>query len=130
MKEGRGGGKEREAPMHLIENSKFTHAARVTKNNSGSSQTSNRMLARMFAISITRGEKDVAEKLVGSRLPTVRHPALENAPGELVGHSYRRSKVTRLEHLFVCKRLPSLGSVVYENGSVSDSVLLADEEIF
>ena len=31
MKEGRGGGKEREAPTHLIKNSKLTHAARVTK---------------------------------------------------------------------------------------------------
>ena len=28
----RGRGKEREAPMHLIENSKFSHAAHVTKN--------------------------------------------------------------------------------------------------
>ena len=32
MKEGRGGGKEREAPTHLIEISELTHAARVTKN--------------------------------------------------------------------------------------------------
>ena len=31
MKEGRGGGKEREAPTHLIKNSKLTHAVRVTK---------------------------------------------------------------------------------------------------
>jgi hypothetical protein len=29
---GRGGGKEREAPMHLIKNSEHTHAACVTKN--------------------------------------------------------------------------------------------------
>ena len=29
MKERRGGGKEREAPTHLIKNSKLTHAARV-----------------------------------------------------------------------------------------------------
>ena len=28
----RGGGKEREAPTHLIEISEFSHAARVTKN--------------------------------------------------------------------------------------------------
>ena len=48
MKEGRGGGKERDAPTHLIENSKLTHVARVTKNNGGSSQTSNRKLARML----------------------------------------------------------------------------------
>ena len=32
MKKGRGGGKEREAPTHLIEISKLTHAARATKN--------------------------------------------------------------------------------------------------
>ena len=32
MKEGKGRGKERKAPMHLIENSKLTHAGRVTKN--------------------------------------------------------------------------------------------------
>ena len=32
MKEGRGGGKEREAPTHFIEISVLTHAARVTKN--------------------------------------------------------------------------------------------------
>ena len=32
MREGRGGGKEREAPTHLIKNSELTHAARVTKN--------------------------------------------------------------------------------------------------
>ena len=32
MKEGRGGGKEREAPTHFIEVSVLTHAARVTKN--------------------------------------------------------------------------------------------------
>ena len=32
MKERRGGGKEREAPTHLIKNSKLTHAARATKN--------------------------------------------------------------------------------------------------
>ena len=32
MKEGRGGGKEREAPMHLIEISELTHAVRFTKN--------------------------------------------------------------------------------------------------
>ena len=31
MKERRGGGKEREAPTHLVKNSKLTHAARVTK---------------------------------------------------------------------------------------------------
>jgi hypothetical protein len=33
MREGRGGGKEREAPTHLhvIKNSELTHAARVTK---------------------------------------------------------------------------------------------------
>ena len=31
MKKGRGEGKEREVPMHLIEISKLTHAARVTK---------------------------------------------------------------------------------------------------
>ena len=29
---GRGGGKEREAPTHLIENLKLSHAARFTKN--------------------------------------------------------------------------------------------------
>ena len=32
MKEGKGRGKEREVPTHVIESSKFTHAARVTKN--------------------------------------------------------------------------------------------------
>ena len=32
MKEGRGGGKEREVPTHLIEISALTHAACVTKN--------------------------------------------------------------------------------------------------
>ena len=32
MKEGGGGGKERETPTHLIKNSKLTHAGRVTKN--------------------------------------------------------------------------------------------------
>ena len=32
MKKGRGGGKEREAPTHLIEISELSHAARVTKN--------------------------------------------------------------------------------------------------
>ena len=32
MKEGRGGGKEREAPTHFIEISVLTHAARITKN--------------------------------------------------------------------------------------------------
>ena len=32
MKKGKGRGKEREAPTHLIENSKLSHAARVTKN--------------------------------------------------------------------------------------------------
>ena len=33
MREGRGrGGKEREAPTHLIKNSELTHATRVTKN--------------------------------------------------------------------------------------------------
>ena len=32
MKKGRGGGKEREAPTHLIEIAELTHAARVTKN--------------------------------------------------------------------------------------------------
>jgi hypothetical protein len=32
MREGRGGGKEREAPTHLIKNSELTHAALVTKN--------------------------------------------------------------------------------------------------
>ena len=30
MKKGRGGGKEREAPTHLIEISALSHAARVT----------------------------------------------------------------------------------------------------
>ena len=40
---------------------------------------SNRKLARMFAMSITCGEKDMAEKLVGSQSPPVHHPALENA---------------------------------------------------
>ena len=32
MKKGRGGGKECEAPTHLIEISELTHAARITKN--------------------------------------------------------------------------------------------------
>ena len=32
MKKGKGGGKEREAPTHLIEISELTHAARITKN--------------------------------------------------------------------------------------------------
>ena len=32
MQEGRGGGKEHEAPTHLIEISTLTHAAHVTKN--------------------------------------------------------------------------------------------------
>ena len=32
MKEGKGGGKERKAPTHLIEISRLTHTARVTKN--------------------------------------------------------------------------------------------------
>ena len=32
MNRGKGRGKEREAPMHLIKISKLTHAARVTKN--------------------------------------------------------------------------------------------------
>ena len=32
MKEGKGRGKEREAPTHLIEHLKLTHAGRVTKN--------------------------------------------------------------------------------------------------
>ena len=32
MKQRKGGGKEREAPTHLIESSNFTHAACVTKN--------------------------------------------------------------------------------------------------
>ena len=31
LKEEKGRGKEREAPTHLIENSKLTHAGRVTK---------------------------------------------------------------------------------------------------
>ena len=31
MKKGRGGGKERKAPTHLIEISELSHAARVTK---------------------------------------------------------------------------------------------------
>ena len=31
MREGKGGGKEREAPTHLIKNSELTHAARVTQ---------------------------------------------------------------------------------------------------
>ena len=32
MREGRGGGKEREAPTHSIKNLELTHAAHVTKN--------------------------------------------------------------------------------------------------
>ena len=32
MKKGRGGGKEREASMHLIEISELAHAAPITKN--------------------------------------------------------------------------------------------------
>ena len=48
------GGKEREAPTHLIEILKLTHAARVTKNKSGSGQTNHRMLSRIFAVSITK----------------------------------------------------------------------------
>ena len=32
MKKGRGGGKKREAPTHLIEISELSHAARVIKN--------------------------------------------------------------------------------------------------
>ena len=44
MKEGRGGGKEREAPTHLIENSKLTHAVCVTKNKHGSGQTQPRTM--------------------------------------------------------------------------------------
>ena len=39
MREGKGGGKEREAPMHFIENSKLTHAGRITKNKGGCGQT-------------------------------------------------------------------------------------------
>ena len=43
MREGRGGGKEREAPTHLIENSKLAHAGRVTKNKGGCGQTQPRV---------------------------------------------------------------------------------------
>ena len=34
-----GGGKEREAPTHLIENPKLSHAACLTKNKKGSGQS-------------------------------------------------------------------------------------------
>ena len=49
MKGGRGGGKEHEVPTHLVENSKLTHAARVT---SGSSQMSNHMLCWIDGTSV------------------------------------------------------------------------------
>ena len=35
MKKGKGRGKEREAPTHLVKNSKLTHAGCVTKNKHG-----------------------------------------------------------------------------------------------
>ena len=45
MREGRGGGKECEVPTHLIKNSEFTHAARVTKN-----RQTTRYLAKKMAV--------------------------------------------------------------------------------
>ena len=58
MREGRGGEKKREAPTHFtIENSKLTHAARITT----IEWNYNRTLACIFAISITRGAKYVTE---------------------------------------------------------------------
>ena len=100
MKEGRGGGKECEAPTHLIENPKFTHAARVTKNNSGSSQTSTRTLSSIFAISIARGEKETwRRELLLTIPPSGTSPGTRERPSE---HSCRRSKVAHLGDLLVC----------------------------
>ena len=48
MKEGRGGGKEREAPTHLIEISALTHAARVTKN----SQTARYVAKKSMSVAV------------------------------------------------------------------------------
>ena len=48
MREGRGGGKEREAPTNLIKNSEFTHAVRVTKNR----QKTARYLAKKMAVCV------------------------------------------------------------------------------
>ena len=114
-------------PTHFIENSKVSHAARVTKNKSGSSQTYNRMLARMFAISITRGEEDMAtqRRLWLTIPPSGESPSILEHPSELVGHSYRRSKpkVTRLTSSAGKGTLP----ISYSKGSMS---LPADEEIF
>ena len=83
---GEGEGKERKAPMHLIETSKFTHTARVTKSKSGSGHMYNCTLACIFAIS--RAEKLTVNPPLGVSLST------RECPSELVGHSYCRSKVT------------------------------------
>ena len=49
MKEGKGRGKEREVPTHLIENSKLSHAARVTKNKTRMGETNHADQVRLRA---------------------------------------------------------------------------------
>ena len=43
MEEGKGRGKEREVPTHLIEHLKLTHAGRVTKNRTFAGRSSRQL---------------------------------------------------------------------------------------
>ena len=61
MKEGKGRGKEREAPTHLIEISKLTHAARITKNRQNCKVCSQEKLvfvAHSYSVRHNRGFKN------------------------------------------------------------------------
>ena len=86
------GGKDREAPTHLIEHSKFTHAGRVTKNKSTHGQTYPH-LARMLAISSTNIWQ---RSLWLTVVPSGTSPSSQERPSKLLGHLHHRLNIRRV----------------------------------
>ena len=80
MREGRGRGKEREAPTHLMKNSKLTHAARVTKNSKRMRLRPACVIANADVGTLARDREDGAGEAYCSRsLDRLRDEVVENS---------------------------------------------------
>ena len=75
-----GGGKEREAPTHLMKNSKLTHAARVTKNSKQMRSGPSRVTTNADVGTLARSCEDGAREAYCSRsLNRLHDEVVENS---------------------------------------------------
>ena len=124
MKEGKGRGKEREVPTHLIENSKLSHDACVTKNNKNNKKTgrgeTNRMACLWWPSTLTGHGREASclqsynstcrrpRQASGTFVPSIKGkiPWLEDHPVCSRRDSVRRSRSRRCN---LCGVFPSIG---------------------